>query len=367
MARIYRILAILAASTLLAVCGGSPPAPSPPPSAPPSLPPAPPAVTVTAVRIEGPASVAPGAFASFRFIATRSDGTTADVTAQSTWTTSNSSVLAIESPGTVRGNGRGEAALHARNISLQPGQFQSWHVYVMVLENGTFRVTGRVHESGAGLPGTRVEVVSGTGTGLTATTGSGGSYALYGVAGEVRIDATLEGFDRASRTVTVTENTSADITMRPTVAPTDLNGTWTMTLTASAGCAPPFPEDARTRSYTAAIEQSGTALKLDLTAPKLSTYRMDGIVIDRNLTLYLPSDDFYYPFYGIRYYSLVEELAPARFLAVAGTARGQRNGNSVTGTLSGEFALYGTGNSTSVSRRQVSCNRDDHAFSLSRN
>jgi hypothetical protein len=275
-------------------------------------------------------------------------------------------VLAIENPGTVRGASRGEAALFARNNNLRPTQFQSWHTYVLVLEDGTFRVTGRVQESGAGLPGAQVAVVAGTGTGLSTTTGSGGSYALYGLAGEVRIDATLEGFDRASRAVTVTENTSADITMRPTITPTDLNGTWTMTLTASAGCVPPFPDDVRTRRHTAAIDQTGTSVKMDVTAPGLSTYRIDGTVIDRRLTLYLPIGDFYYPSYGTRYYSLVEQLAPARFLAIGGTARGERTGNSVAGTLSGEFAIYGTGNGTSVASRQVFCRRDDHGFSLTR-
>jgi hypothetical protein len=273
-------------------------------------------------------------------------------------------VLAIENPGTVRGASRGEAALFARNNNLVPTQ--SWHVYVLVLEDGTFRVTGRVQESGVGLPGAQVAVVAGTGTGLSTTTGSGGSYALYGLAGEVRIDATLEGFDRASRTFTVTDNTSADITMRPTITPTDLNGTWTMTLTASAGCVPPIPDDARMRRYTAAIDQTGTAVKMDVMAPGLSTYRIDGSVIDRRLTLYLPIGDFYYATYGFRYYSLVEQLTSARFLAIGGTARGERTGNSVPGTLSGEFAIYGSGNGTSVGRRQQSCQRDDHGFSLTR-
>lgn len=318
------------------------------------------------MRIEGPTSVAPGASASYRFVATRADGTTTDVTAQSTWTVSNTSVLTVQTPGSVRGGVRGETALFARNNSLQPAQFQSWHVYVLVLEDGTFRVTGRVEESGAGLSGAQVEVVSGTGTGLRTTTTGGGSYALYGLAGDVRIDATLEGFERASRTITVRDNTSADITMRPTITPTDLNGTWTMTLTASGGCVPPFPDDARVRSYTTAISQTGTAVNVDVMAPGLSTYRMNGNVVDRRLTLYLPIGDFYYAFYGIRYYSLVEQLTSARFLAIGGTARGERTGNSVAGTVSGEFAIYGTGNGTSVGRRLVSCVRDDHGFSLTR-
>lgn len=358
MPRALPALATLVALMALATCGGSPPQPSPP------SPPPPPRPAVNGLRIEGPASVAPGASASYRAVATFTDGTTGDVTSESIWTSTNSSVLAVQSPGNVRGASRGEAALQAR-VSLG-GQSRSWHVYVFVLEDGTFRLTGRVQESGAGLPGAQVEVVSGAGTGLRATTGASGSYALYGLAGEVRIEATLEGFDRASQTIRVTENTSADITMRPTIAPTDLNGTWTMSLTASAGCVPAFPEDARARNYTAMISQTGTALKLDIQSPAVSTNEIDGVVIDRTLTLFLPTDDFYYPFYGIRYYSLVEELNPMRLLGIAGTARGRRDGDSVTGTLSGEFAIYGSGNNNSVRQRLVSCQRDDHGFRLTR-
>ncbi|MGE5836994.1 MAG: carboxypeptidase regulatory-like domain-containing protein [Acidobacteriota bacterium] len=322
---------------------------------------------MTNVRIEGPATVAPGASASYRFLATRSDGTTVDVTSQSTWHSSNTSVLSIESPGTVRAKGRGEASLNAFNSGLQPIQFRSWLVSVFVLEDGTFRVKGRVQESGAGLPGARVEVVSGTGTGLIATTGSSGSYALYGLAGEVRIDATLDGFDRESRTIAVTDNMTVDIGMRPTTTPTDFNGTWTITLTASAGCVPRFPEDASSRSYSATVSQTGTALKLDLIAPRVASSRMNGIVLDQSLTLFLPTDESYYPFYRIRSYSLVEALAPAGFLAIAGTARGQRNGDSVIGTLDGEFAIYASANGSAVWQRQMSCQRDDHGFRLDRN
>ena len=364
MTRIRPVLAVLVAAAVVATCG-SPPRPTPTPASTPP-PPSGPQRTATAVRIDGPASVAPGASASYRFIASYSDGTTADVTAEATWTTSNTSVLVVQSPGNVRGAGRGEAALFARNTSLG-AQFQSWHVYVLVLEDGTFRVTGRVDESGTGLPGARVEVVSGTGTGLTAMTAAGGSYALYGLAGEVRIDATLEGFEKGSRTLSVTANTTADITMQPSTTPTDLNGTWSLTLTASAGCVPPLPDAARSRKYTALVSQTGTALKLDLMTPGVSNGIMNGLVIDRSLTLFLPTDDFYYPFYGIRYYSLVESLGPTGFLAIAGTARGQRDGNSVTGNLSGEFALYASGNNTSVRSRLASCQRDDHGFRLDRN
>ncbi|MGH9315457.1 MAG: carboxypeptidase-like regulatory domain-containing protein [Vicinamibacterales bacterium] len=317
----------------------------------------------TAVRIEGPATVAPGASAQYRLIATFEDGTTGDVSAQAAWSSSNTSILTAGPGGTVQGTSRGEVALTGRYSN------RSTHVYVMVLENGTYRVTGRVTESGGGLPGARVEAVAGTGAGLTATTGSSGSYALYGLAGEVQIEARLEGFDNQRQTIMVNGNTTADLVMRPSVAPTDLNGTWRLTLSASKGCVPPVPDDAAARSYSATVVQNGTFLRIELkspTFPNAADLKLDGLVIDRRLTVFLPFDDFYYATYGIRYYSLVETLGPSRMLAIAGTARGERAGTAVTGTLDGEFALYSGGDGLGVRNRQFSCSRSDHDFRLDR-
>jgi hypothetical protein len=175
-------------------CDNSRPTPPTPPVGP-----SPPSRAATGVRIEGPASIAPGASAQYRLIASFDDGSTGDVTSQATWTTSNASVLTVSPGGMVRGTSRGESALSARYSN------RTTHVYVLVLEDGTYRVTGRVTESGGGLSGARVEVVAGTGAGLTATTGSGGSYALYGLAGTVQIEVVLDGFEKETRTIVVAD------------------------------------------------------------------------------------------------------------------------------------------------------------------
>jgi hypothetical protein len=359
MPRNHRTLAVLIGVAILAACGGD----DRPPNSPSPTPPQPPPRAVTSVRIEGPASVAPGASAQFRLVASFPDGTTGDVTSQATWTSGNTSVLRASPGGIVQGTSRGEAALSGSYSS------RSTHVYVLVLEDGTYRVTGRVTESGGGLPDVRVEVVAGTGVGLSATTGSNGSYALYGLAGEVQIEANLDGFERERRTFVVGGHTTADLALRPTVTPTDLNGNWRLTLRASTGCVPAVPEDASTRSYDAAVVQAGTFVRIELKSASLSStdVRLEGVVIDRRLTVFLPFDDFYYAAYGLRYYSLVDTLGPSRVLAIAGTARGERAGAAVTGTLDGEFALYLSGSGSSVRSRQFSCWRNDHGFRLDRN
>ncbi|HXW04956.1 MAG TPA: hypothetical protein VD833_06985, partial [Vicinamibacterales bacterium] len=323
----------------------------------------PPSRVATGVRIEGPSSIAPGASVQYRLVASFDDGTTSDVAAQATWTTGNASVLTASPGGIVRGASRGESALSARYLT------QTTHIYVLVLEDGTYRLSGRVTESGGGLPGARIDVVAGRGAGLSATTEFSGSYALYGVAGEVRIEATLDGFEKARRTIVVSEHSTADLVLRPAVAPANLNGDWRLTLSASSACTPPVPEDAATRSYAATVSQIGTFVRVELRSPELTTpeARVEGIVIDRRLTFRLPLDDFYYAAYGLRYYTLIEALGPTRFLAIAGTAHGERLGSAVTGTLDGEFALYLGGGGSGVRNRQFSCWRSDHAFRLDRN
>lgn len=356
MPRSHGTLAALIGLATFAACDNRRPTPP--------LTPSPPARVTTGVRIEGPASIAPGTSVQYRLIASFDDGTTGDVASEATWTTTNASVLTASPGGIVKGTSRGESALVARHSN------QTAHVYVFVLEDGTYRVTGRVTESGAGLPAARVEVVAGTGAGLTATTGPGGSYALYGLAGEVQIEVVLDGFEKERRTIIVGGHTTADLVLRPTIAPTDLSGDWRLTLSASSGCVPAVPEDAATRSYSATVTQTVTRLKLELKAPTLATTSvgLDGVVIDRSVTIFLPVDDFYYATYGLRYYSLVEMLRPERFLALGGTARGGRAGAAVTGTLDGEFALYHrSSGGLGVSNRQFSCRRNDHGFRLDRN
>ena len=353
----HRRLAVIIGLAIVVACdNGTPSGPSGGPSGSPT------AEAPTAVRIEGPAAVAPGTSVQYRLLASFSDGRTEEVTSRTRWSTGNSSVLTVNSSGVVQANSRGESALDGAYAN------RSAHVYVLVLEDGTYRLTGRVTESGGGLPGARVDVLGGTGAGLSATTAFNGSYALYGVANEVLIEARLDGFERTRRAIVVSGNTTADFTLRPTVAPTDLNGNWRLTLSAASSCAPAVPEDAATRSYDAAIEQTGTFFRIGLKSPSVSKdeVRLEGTVIDRRLTVLLPHDDFYYAVYGFRYYSLVEILGPTRILAVAGTARGERVGAAVLGTLDGDFSLYGAGDASGVRNRLLSCTRSDHAFRLDR-
>jgi hypothetical protein len=356
MSKTPRVASALIVIAVLAACGDNPVRPSNPPPPPPDA--------ISSVRIEGPASVAPGASVQFRLIASFNSGATNDVTSQSTWTSDNASVLSIGlRDGLATGKSRGEVHLVARY------QNRAGNVVVLVLEDGTFRLRGRVTESGGGLAGARVDVVAGTGAGLTTTTDSTGSYALYGLLGDVQVEVILDGFEKGRQSIVVTGHTTANVELRPSIEPSDLRGDWRLTLAAAMACESTIPQDAATRSYDVTILQTGTLVSLQFKAPLGTEWLpVTGRVIDRSVTISLPVDDFYYPFYGVRFYSLVETLGPGRNLALSGTLRGERSGSFVAGTLAGEFALYrNTDGGGAVWNRDTACERTDHSFRLDRN
>ena len=91
------------------------------------------------------------------------------------------------SPGIAAPAQRGEALVGAHAGAVG-------RLTVLVLEPGTFKLSGPLSETGVGaLSGATVEVLSGIGQGLRTTSHSNG-YALYGVAGPVRVRASAEGF-----------------------------------------------------------------------------------------------------------------------------------------------------------------------------
>ena len=186
-------LAALILAGLLVACDDNPPtAPTPPPQ--PPVPQAPPSPALTRLEVAGPASVPPGETAQYTATASFADGSTRDVTAQSTWRiqpsccpTPSSMVLSIFPAGLATGHDRGEAAVFASFGGPSSGKT------VLVLPAGTFMLSGGVFDQGEPAPGVRIAVVAGPAAGLETVTDSGG-YRLYGVSGEVDVRATKPGY-----------------------------------------------------------------------------------------------------------------------------------------------------------------------------
>ncbi len=133
-------------------------------------------VTLLGIRVGGPATVAPGATAHYTATAESSDGSSKDVTAGALWSPTYSETwdpmsragfaLYFESRRGRRPALRGERRIYAR-YEEKVGTMN-----VLVLEPGTFKLGGGVSDSSGGMiSGVTVEVLSGTGKGLKATTG----------------------------------------------------------------------------------------------------------------------------------------------------------------------------------------------------
>jgi hypothetical protein len=235
---------------------------------------------------------------------------------------------------------RGEAVIGAKYESL--GRTFS----VLVLEDGSFKFTGRVAEdlaSPVGILGATVEVVSGTGTGLeTTTTDFSGNYVLYGVAGDIRLRASAIGYEPTTVDAKVNGGNVSfrGIQLVPaTGQPGQLDGRWTLTLTAAPSCAG-LPDSARSRQFIANISHTGTPrVGVSLSSPSVAiSSPLVGQVAGDEITLpiyYWPGDVVDDPFY-----LLVDSIQPRGALGIHGTLRMTVNGASASGELAGGLEYY---------------------------
>ena len=225
----------------LVSCDKSPTSPRLP--QPPSAPGPAPGPTLVRVEIIAPPSIEPGASTQLRANAVKSDGSVEDVTSQSQWTSSDTRVLEIRVADgiVVTARARGEATITARYQSRSAG------VGMMVLPNGTFRLTGVITDSGVPIEGVALEVIGGTGQGLTTVSRANGSYAFYGVGGDVRVRAAKQGDVNRFIEAQVTAHRAMDFEMALSGERRNLSGMYTLNLTAmcSANTTRPLPAEAQ--------------------------------------------------------------------------------------------------------------------------
>src|SRR5215831_14349793 len=171
--------------------------------------------SVASVSIAGPSTIAPGATAAFSATAHLSDGSTQDFTAMATWRTDNSRILTISSTGQATAGISGDAQVTA----VVPPKTAT--VSVTVIPPGTFRLTGTVTESKLPVSNATVAVTSGIGTGLSTTTNGDGQYRIYGVAGNIEITVSKDGYTPTVQTVVVTTSSVVDVSVSQSSAVRD--------------------------------------------------------------------------------------------------------------------------------------------------
>lgn len=304
--------------------------------------------------ITGPPQVAPGTTAQFTATARYSDGSSEDVTSRVSWRSSKPNVLQI-SNGTAQGISRGEAAI---TVLLTRA---SKSTSVIVLEFGLYRLAGRLSESGGRVAGAQVEVISGTGTGLQTTSDVNGSYALYGVAGPIRLRLSAVGFEERLQDVTVSSHTQQDYELKLLFPSLDVSGAWKLTLKASPQCSGTLPEATREREFTVTITQTESRLVLNPSSPTLNRqYAIDGKIYSDVVIVNLWYDDYYGD------YSLLDRVSPTDWVGIRGVLQGTAHASSIEGSFTGAFDYYlTTANMTFPGQRTFTCAADP-AFVLRR-
>jgi hypothetical protein len=211
---------------------------------------------------------------------------------------------------------------------------------VLILEAGTFKLSGTVasEDGGGPLSAVKVDVLSGTGQGIETMTSSAGQFALYGVAGPVRIRVAADGFGSQMRDVTVVEHQTMDqILLRPSEPTPSVTGPWTLTVRPSATCPSSVPDGVRNRSYRVEFSQTGTHLLATISGPTLlrSVTDLPGTLIGSRLQMSIWGETSY----GDWSYPSVVDVVGGTF-GFDGIVSGTLRGSSIEGVLDGDIVFW---------------------------
>src|SRR4029453_8494151 len=155
-----------------------------------------------------------------------------DITQEAVWASSNRMVLTV-SAGRVTGVQTGEAralvGLGATSANRE----------VVVVPQGTFRVVGLVTEAdtpSSPVVGATVAVTVGVGAGLTTNTGDDGRYKLYGLAGDVELRISKNGYQTSVQQYRADDHAILNAQLRLENPRRNLSGVYTLTVAAADEC-----------------------------------------------------------------------------------------------------------------------------------
>lgn len=318
--------------------------------------------TLTSITMSGPSSIAPDQTGQFTLTARYSDGSSEDVTKSATWRTGFSTVLTITNTGLATGHDMGETFVNAVYSSRSTTRGD-----VIVVPDGTFRVSGRVRDAGTSVAGANVRVMSGPTQGLNVTTAAGGTYKLYGVTGDSELRVQKDGYEDARRRLIVTQTTTADFDLVLTKPRDNVAGSYSLRVTAAPECDALLPTEARQRTFTAVISQNGPALQIVLQGASFvrignSAHNVFFGVVEPNRVLFQPYGGSAY--YGFYYYypDVIEELTPATWYTFGGQADTTALANGRSGPLDGAIAILDAVRKAPIK----TCTSKNHRFELTR-
>jgi hypothetical protein len=313
--------------------------------------------------------MAPGETAQLGVNGILSDGSTRDLTSQAKWTSRYGWVLSVEDSGRVRAERSGDSVISAHAASMMST------TEIVVVPPGTFRLAVIPREAGSIFLDVRVDVVQGTGAGLSATGLVDGRYSLYGVSGDTLIRVSGRGYEDRMQRVVVTEHTVIEVEMAPARVRPQISGDYTLTITPEAGRCGALPPDLRIRRYAAQVSQLGPEVWATLDNPgapagSLIGNRFGGRLSDDNATitfgLALVRNYYYYYFDTFPVPpDVVERLSGTTYLLISGGAVVTVRGSSLSGTLRGVLQTVEMPTLWKVTRVIDSCSTD-FAFTMTR-
>jgi hypothetical protein len=291
-----------------------------------------PSPIVTRAEIMGPASIAPGQSAIYTVTEFLANGTSRALPF-ATWQSSDASLLQITQDGLATAQPRtGEAVLSARTSVTSTKE-------VLVLPTGTFRLVGQVTDANPGnVPvfGARVEVTGGPST----TTDGTGRYRLYGVAGDVEIRVTRDGYEPLVQTVSVNAHGTRNFSLPVEGGARNFAGDYMLTVEAAAGCpgsSRPIDEALRRRSYEVRLSQSGSQLTVLVTDGRANVTRGIGNRFVGLLTAAGANFQIEWPYYYYTHAELAERLPDGTILTIYGGAITTGSRDGLSGPLNGWF------------------------------
>jgi len=284
------------------------------------------------LTIVGPSTIAPGSMVQLSAVTTYPD-TGKNVTESASWRSSDASVLTISATGLASAQKAGEVLITATVGSANATQS------ILVVPTGTFKLSGQVTTFGTGHNGAVVQVIAGIGVGLSSRT-VGGTYKLYGVAGDVQVTVSEASFATITQTVTVNGNTILNFEMVPLSPSPNIQGTYTLHITADPTCEgySTLPSIARERQYQATIQSDGhnviAAISGALFEP-WSNNRIYGWATAEGASFDINDPMYYYSGYR----DIAEVLPDGSIYLPSGTIDVSSSTNGLTGTLSGAIRV----------------------------
>lgn len=328
-------------------------------------------VVIVLVTVNAPASLAPGQSAQLTATAVRSDRSTEAATAQ--WSSSDPAVVQVDAAGVATAIAAGEVTVTA-SVEGRSGEAR-----ILALPSGTFKLSGRVVEEGRPVEGVSLTVTEGIGQGLTATSGSSGTFALYGVAGRVQVRARKDEYRETLREVSVNSNATENFEIAISRIFKNAGGTYTLTLTA-ATCLPgrgslgTLPDVAKTRRYTAAVIQDGSELSVTLSGGNFLLNGRGGNSFfghfDGEDTVFFAigrDADVFYPYFYYYHdqFSVVERLDDTSSLVIIGNVSARVTATEITGTMNGILMTW-SGKELPLQRMTSMCSSASHGFVMRR-